>query len=164
MRAAPMKEFRFDRTDAWREGKWLDLWSVVHFLSGVSMGLVLYMLHFGAHESLVLAFVLLVSYELWEAMVDIQETPTNRIMDVVVGMVSFYPTFAFLAPILTGAAFGEMFAGVLAVNILLAALGWRASRKAAALERRLRARYERGKARAQARLARLRRKMARKRH
>jgi hypothetical protein len=87
---------RFERTDIWREGKYLDLWSAVHFLSGASLGLGFYFLRFlniGVTGSIVIVFLLLVAYELWEAMVRIAETPQNRVLDVVVGMVSFLPFF-----------------------------------------------------------------------
>lgn len=143
MHTMPKKRFRFRRTDAWREGKWLDLWSVVHLLSGFSTGFTLFVLNFGAQASTLLAFVLFVAYELWEAMVDIKEAPTNRFMDVVVGMVGFVPAFFLIAPVLPGARFWEAFAALLVVNIALATIGWIASQKAAELEKRLRARYER---------------------
>jgi hypothetical protein len=78
------RRFRFIRTDLWREGKWLDLWSVVHFLSGLSLGFGLSFFSFGALPSFLLTVILLIAYELWEAMVRIKEAPTNRVMDVVV--------------------------------------------------------------------------------
>ncbi len=143
MQTAQPKRFRFRRTDAWREGKWLDLWSVVHLLSGFSTGFCIFALGFDARASVALAFVLFVAYELWEAMVRIEEAPTNRFMDVVVGMLGFVPAFFSLAPALSGARFWGAFAALLIVNIVLAAIGWIASQKAAELEKRLRARYER---------------------
>ena len=132
---------KIERTDIWREGKWLDLWSVVHFLSGISIGFSLYLLNFGALASVVLALLLLISYEMWEAMVKIEETPANRFMDVVVGMVSFLPTFFILGPSLSRAPLFFVFGIVFIVNIVMSVFGWRASQKAAVLEKRLRARY-----------------------
>ena len=107
---------KFVRTDIWREGKWLDMWSVVHVLSGVSIGLGLYFLHLGAVASLALTFVSLVAYELWEAMVKIEEAPTNRSMDVVVGMVGFVPTFFLVAPTLSTLQYVLLFVGILIAN------------------------------------------------
>ena len=132
---------KFVRTDIWREGKWLDMWSVVHVLSGVSIGLGLYFLHLGAVASLALTFVSLVAYELWEAMVKIEEAPTNRCMDVVVGMVGFVPTFFLVAPILSTLQHVLLFVGILIANITMAAIGWHASQKAAELERRMYTRF-----------------------
>ena len=134
------RDGRFVRTDMWREGKWLDLWSVVHFLSGMSVGLGFFFLGFGALAASALAFVCFVAYEMWEKLMDIFETPQNRFMDVVVGMVSFLPTFFLLAPQFTRRELVLVFAVTFVVNVSLAVLGWRASQKAAVLEARLRAR------------------------
>src|SRR3990167_2881435 len=87
------RDGRFERSDIWREGKWIDLWSVVHLLSGMSFGLALGILGFGTAASIIVAPLSFVLYETWEAMVKIVETPQNRFMDVVVGMVSFAPVF-----------------------------------------------------------------------
>ena len=133
------RDGRLIRTDIWREGKWLDLWSVVHFLSGISLGLGLYFFKLGTISSIIIVFILLVAYEMWEAMVKIEETPQNRFMDVVVGMGSFVPTFLFLAPMLAGAYLILIFGLFLTFNIVLATFGWLESRKADELEKKLRA-------------------------
>ena len=149
---------RFERTDIWREGQWLDLWSVVHFLSGASFGLGFYFLHLGAVASVVIVFLLLVAYEMWEVIVKIEETPTNRLMDVVVGMVSFLPTFLLLDPHLYIEQVMVVFGVVLFTNITLSILGWHASKKAAQFEARVRERYEKRLAKILARRARHRHK------
>jgi len=143
----------FKRTDIWREGKWLDLWSVVHFLSGMSVAFGLTLFHFGSAASFIIALLLLVAYELWEALVKIEETPQNRFMDVVVGMVSFTPTFLYLVPALSGNAFFFVFAVILTINVVLSAFGWHASHKAALFEAKLRTEYEERRMRMLARRA-----------
>lgn len=135
------RQGRFVRTDIWREGEWLDLWSVVHFLSGVSIGLGLYFLNLGALASVLLTFVSLVGYEMWEALVKIKETPSNRCMDVVVGMTSFVPSFFFVAPALSDTLLILMFGLVLTANVVLSVFGWQASQKAAVLETVMRQKY-----------------------
>lgn len=127
----------FQRTDVWREGKWLDLWSVVHFLTGVSTAFGLFLSDFGTAASIVIALLAFTAYEFWEAIVKIEETPQNRFMDVVVGMVSFIPTFILLERVPEQYLILS-FGGVLTVNVVLAGIGWMASRKADELERRLR--------------------------
>lgn len=131
------RDGRFERSDIWREGKWLDLWSVVHVLSGVSAGLALKILDLGIEASVIIAFLVFVLYEMWEAMVKIEETPQNRFMDVVVGMASFIPTFLF-APLLSTTLFILALGLALTTNIVMATFGWLASRKAEEFERRLR--------------------------
>ena len=133
------RDGRFERSDIWREGKWLDLWSVVHLLSGMSFGLALGVLGLGTTASIVIAFLVFVLYETWEAMVRIVETPQNRFMDVVVGMMSFVPTFFFSQGLPT-TFFILVFGPTVTVNVVMATLGWLASRMAEALEQRLRLR------------------------
>ena len=132
---------RFVRTDIWSEGKWLDLWSVVHLLSGISIGLGLYFFNLGNTLTTLLVLVLLVLYEGWEMYVRIEEAPTNRFMDVVVGMVGFVPAFYFVAPLFSFSMLVLVFVFVLALNIALSVAGWRASLKAEQLKKRLHDRY-----------------------
>lgn len=145
----------FKRTDMWREGDWLDLWSVVHFLSGISIGLGLFYLHFGSLPAVVTTGIALVAYEMWEALEQIEETPANRTLDVVVGLSSFLPTYFLVAPRIAVGHFVALFAVVFLLNVGLSALGWSASRKAAVLEQSLRARYEQQRARIRRQRARL---------
>ncbi len=153
---------KFQRTDIWREGKWVDLWSVVHFLSGVSFGLGATFFKFGSVPTIIIVFILLVAYEMWEAMVKIHETPQNRFMDVVVGMVSFIPTF-FLAQGVSGPYFILGFSFVLALNVILATIGWLASRKAEEFEQKLRSEFMAQRERLKERRAQFRATMKRRR-
>ena len=156
------RDGRFVRTDIWREGKWVDLWSVVHLLSGVSTAFAIKWFGFGFAASAVIAFLLFVAYELWEAMVKIHETPQNRSMDVVAGMVSFVPTF-FLTQGLSGSSFILAFGLVLTANVVLATFGWLASRKAEEFEQKLRAEFMAQKERLKEQRVRLRTAMKRRR-
>ncbi len=153
----------FVRTDIWREGKWLDLWSVVHLLSGTCLALVIYLLRFEASAALIIATLLLVAYELWEAMVKIEEARTNRVMDVVVGLVSFVPTYFVLAPILSAEQIYAVFALVLTVNIVMSTFGWMASRKAAVFEENMRLEYRKERERVQRGIKRLKERRAKRR-
>mgnify|MGYP001575281865 CR=1 FL=1 len=155
------RDGRFVRTDIWREGKWVDLWSVVHLFSGASTAFALAWLGFGFSASTVIAFLLFVAYELWEAMVKIHETPQNRSMDVVAGMVSFVPVF-FIAQGLSGSTLILVFGIVLTANIVLATFGWLASRKADEFEQRLRSEFASQRARLRERRVRLKAAMKRR--
>lgn len=150
------RDGKIERDDIWREGKYIDLWSVVHLLTGVSFGLGMFFLKFGTAPSALIVFILLVAYELWEALVKIEETPQNRMMDVVLGMTSFIPTFFYLAPLLPQTDLIIPFASILAANVILAALGWFESKKASALEAKMRTEYELNRARMLARRDKLR--------
>lgn len=140
-------QMKFIRTDIWREGKWLDLWSVVHFLSGLSVALGLSVFGFGLWPTFIIATLLFIAYEMWEAMEKIEETPQNRFMDVVVGQVSFLTAHAIGIPSAWSKEYFMTFGALLVVNIGLAALGWHASQKAVELERRMLARLSERRAR-----------------
>src|SRR3989344_2584189 len=121
------------RTDIWREGRWFDLWSLVHCLSGITGGFLFRYLGLDNFSAYAISFLLLVLYEMFEALAKIEETPQNRTMDVVVGMASFIPAY-YLNPFLSLPAnviFGAVF---FAISLTLGAIGWRASKKAAAFE------------------------------
>jgi len=148
----------FVRTDIWREGKYLDLWSVPHFLSGVALALAMHFFGFAALPTYIIGFLLLVAYEMFEALVKIEETRMNRILDVVVGMVSFVPALS-LAPLLSDAQALAAFAVVGGTDAALSLLGWQASQKAAVLEAKVRAELEERKEKMQARGARFKEKM-----
>jgi hypothetical protein len=127
----------FVRSDMWAEGKWLDLWSVPHFLSGIVLAFCVYFFHFGVPASFVIAVLLLVAYEMFEVIAHIEETRTNRFMDVVVGMVSFTPTFLLASRVSTETQI-FIFILVLVIDGILSAIGWRESQKAARLEKQFR--------------------------
>lgn len=146
----------------WREGAWLDLWSVVHALSGISIGLGLYVLSLGMFASCMIVLLLLVSYEMWEMLVQIVETPANRCMDIVVGMAGFLSAFFIFAPRLSLPAFSISFGLVLAANVVMSVFGWRASQKAAALKKRMSAKYAARRVQLLERSARLRERFRRK--
>lgn len=123
----------FVRTDIWREGKYLDLWSVPHFLSGVSVALGLHILGFDFWAAFVIGFLLLVGYEMFEVIAKIEETKMNRTLDVVVGMMSFTPALL-LAPSFGFYEVAITFTLITTTDIILSIMGWHASQKAAVLE------------------------------
>ncbi len=133
----------FVRTDIWREGKWIDLWSVVHFLSGASLGFAIHFLGFDGLSAAVIALLLMIVYEFWEAAVKIKEYGSNRFADVIIGMASFSIAVFYIVPMTAGSReFYEISLSVFGINILLSVLGWKASVKAAAFERKLREKYK----------------------
>ena len=142
---------KFVRTDAWREGKWIDLWSVVHFLSGATMGFFPRYLGLNAFAAYSIAFLLMVSYEMFEALVKIEETPENRVMDVVTGMASFVPVY-YLNPLLSISTSIILCGISLTSSSMLSVIGWRASQKATAFEKKLRGEIERGRKKIETRL------------
>lgn len=127
----------FVRTDIWREGAYLDLWSVPHFLSGIVVGGALFFSGFAIRDASIIAFLLLVIYEMWEVMVQIEETRWNRVLDVVVGMTSCVSTLI-IAPHLDRNVAIPLFVAVGTADGVLSYFGWQASQKASVLETKLR--------------------------
>lgn len=140
------RDGKFIRTDIWREGKYLDLWSVPHFLSGMIVGFSLFFLGFAVNAAFTIAFLLLVAYEMFEVIAQIEETRWNRVLDVVVGMASFAPTFL-LAPYGREPYIVIVFIIIIVMDGVLSFFGWQASQKAATLEGKLRAEVMREKER-----------------
>lgn len=129
------------RTDIWREGEYLDLWSLPHFLSGALLACFVYLLHLSFFYAIVLAIVLLIAYEIFEVKVGIYETAWNRILDVVVGLISFIP----VTLIIHDWVFVNVFILGLCVgipNAVLSFLGWSASQKGLQLELKIKNEYE----------------------
>ena len=135
------KTGRLVRTDIWREGQWVDLWSVVHTLSGALVGFMLYVVPFTSFVSTITALVLFTAYEIFEIVADIEETRTNRFMDIVIGMVGFIFTYFYVAPHLSLTIMILVVGIILTTDVVLSIFGWVASHKATLLEEKIRSTY-----------------------
>ncbi len=136
-----LRNGRFVRTDIWREGTYLDLWSVPHFLSGMAVALGLALLGLELYAATVVAFFLLVLWEIFEYVAGIEEGRMNSMMDVVVGMTSFAPTFYWSMTVSWDTVL-LAFIAVFTVDLMISTVGWVATRKAYVLEHRLRMEFE----------------------
>jgi hypothetical protein len=84
---AAFSAFLRTHRDTWgREGAYLDLWSIPHFLVGVLLWLV--------SVDLIWVTVLAVTWELIESASRVHERPTNRVMDVVLAVAGWTITEA----------------------------------------------------------------------
>ena len=125
------------RTDIWREGEYVDLWSIPHFLSGVVTGLVAHFVGFEALPTFIIVFILLCAYEMFEALVKIEETKWNRTFDVIIGMAGFAPIYLFLPQYLSEVQLGASLGFLFVFNSILSWFGWYQSKKASTLEAKL---------------------------
>ena len=129
------------RKDIWREGEYLDLWSVPHFLSGALLACILYLLHLPFPITVALATILLIAYEIFEIKVGIEESNWNRRLDVVVGLTSFIP----LTIVISSWSFFEVFILGLFLGIIdgvISGFGWYMSRKGVLFEQKVHSEYE----------------------
>jgi len=73
----------------WKEGKYVDLWSINHVLSGVVLGAILGNFNAPFGWSLLLAIALFVGWEVVEVLIGIKEHMPNMVMDVVCDLAGF---------------------------------------------------------------------------
>ncbi len=73
----------------WVKKKYLDCWSINHFLSGCILAAISSIIQLSLLKSAVIVLVLLIFYELFEISRKIREPIINRTFDVIVGMFGF---------------------------------------------------------------------------
>lgn len=135
------REGRFIRTDAWKkEGRYIDLWSVVHVLSGIALGFYPRYFGFSILATFVIVTLILIMYEMFEVIVKIEEYPTNRVTDVLFGLVGFAPVY--FADQYLGSTASIFLCGIATTIVtVVSIIGWASSYKASVLEGTMRAKF-----------------------
>ena len=118
------------RTISWSfaEGRFFDLWMVVHFLTGVTGGLS------NVHFELTIPWLvaigvgMMILWEGLEILAGVRESAENRLIDVFVGVAGIGVALG-LAALLTPDAERLAFLIVLGLNVAGGVLGWLASRR-----------------------------------
>ncbi len=75
--------------DIWKHGKYLDTWSLVHFLSGVLIADGLYGMGYSFLASLLISVVAITIWEIYEWVTGIIEPGANVLVDLLVGGAGF---------------------------------------------------------------------------
>jgi hypothetical protein len=83
----------------WSHGKYLDYWSLIHFLTGFILGIGAFFVSEERFLSLVLIFILLIIYEILETKTGVSENIENIALDVIVGSAGG-ATALFLLPLM----------------------------------------------------------------
>jgi hypothetical protein len=113
-------------SQSWNEGKYLDFWSIVHFLSGALMGLVGFLTPFSFIDTFIIAVTLMVMYELWEVYISIGEHIANCVTDVFIGALGFMLSY-YVAVLYLSAMEALSVASTLVLFLaIFATVGWRA--------------------------------------
>ncbi len=73
----------------WREGPYVDFWSVNHFLAGTVLAGLFYFLKQDVYVAIITSFILMVLWEVFERYRGIVESLGNRVFDVITGLVGF---------------------------------------------------------------------------
>ena len=110
------------------EGRYFDLWMVVHFLVGVSGGFSNVLFGLDTLAVFGVGIAIMVLWEIGEYVAGIREGPMNRVLDVAVG------TAGVALALLTASPFGlGVQRALFGLSLLLvlggSALGWRAYRR-----------------------------------
>ncbi len=74
----------------WKEGKYADLWSVNHVLTGVIMGGLFFEIGLSFHNTLWISLALFVAWEIFEIKSDIKEHLLNLLMDVLFDLAGLF--------------------------------------------------------------------------
>lgn len=82
-----------DWPDLWRDRKYVDLWSAVHFTAGVNIGLLLVFPDVSFIWSVTICLILLIFWEIVEINVGIYELWQNRVVDIIIGLAGFFPAY-----------------------------------------------------------------------
>lgn len=72
---------------SWREGRFFDLWMLAHFASGVAGGFSNVFFGLSALAVYVLATLIMTLWEAGEYVLGVRESWSNRVLDVVVGLI-----------------------------------------------------------------------------
>lgn len=75
--------------DIWKHGRYVDLWSLVHVLTGALLAIGCYGLGYGFWTATTLSFALLIAWELFEWAIRIIEPSMNVAVDIAVGILGF---------------------------------------------------------------------------
>ncbi len=70
----------------WNEGRYFDLWMLVHFLSGAAGGFVNVFFGLTTLQVVLLGLAMMVAWEVGELSIGVFESPLNRSIDVGVGV------------------------------------------------------------------------------
>jgi len=73
----------------WKNGKYVDLWSVVHFVAGMVLWYSVAFTGFSFFSCFIFAFILMVLWEFCEWLCKIQESIYNKITDIIIGLIGF---------------------------------------------------------------------------
>ena len=90
--------FKFD---IWQDGRYLDVWSVVHTISGFLVGGFLIILGVSFWSGLGIATILFIIWEVYEVLIGNIETLSNRIVDVIIAVIGYLIAWAFYGQVKT---------------------------------------------------------------
>lgn len=117
-----------DVSDGWAEGRYMDMWMLVHFLSGAVGGFSNVFFNLSTLTVSLIGLVVMIAWEIFERVRGIREASINRAIDVAVGMAGLWLAVLvarFVEPVVEYWLFGVTWA----VALVLMAMGLRAYKR-----------------------------------
>jgi hypothetical protein len=113
---------------SWREGRFFDLWMLVHFASGVAGALGNVFFGLGTMGVYITATVMMTLWEIGEYFMGVRESMSNRLLDIAVGLAGVQLALWIAAPL---SHRGRVIAFIVGFGIalLLSGRGWFAFRR-----------------------------------
>jgi len=85
---------KIDNANLWKEGKYIDLWTIPHILAGVVLCGFFNLFGIEFYLNLILSTLIMIGWEFFELYVlDVHEYITNKVTDVVTGVIGFFFTY-----------------------------------------------------------------------
>lgn len=115
------------KKDLWAEGKWIDFWTINHFLSGVVLGIAFYFFEVSLLWSFILTTFIFITWEIVEYVLK-WEKMTNQASDFLANYLG-YITFIFFYYALEKPFNSKVEIAIVTVFILLEIWGFYAYRR-----------------------------------
>ncbi len=88
---------RLDHAKLWGEGRYIDLWTIPHILAGVLLCGFLYWFGVTFWLNITISSILIIGWEFFEFhFLGVHEHFTNSLMDIIVALIGFGITYAFI--------------------------------------------------------------------
>ncbi len=113
---------------SWQEGRYWDLWMIVHGLTGTIAACVLAWFALPAMYAYPLILLVLTGWEIGEMAFGIKEELENWVLDIVFGMLGFWFVYEKVLPGMSPIEIAGVGGVLLFFNTFFAFMGWRAYR------------------------------------
>lgn len=81
----------------WKEGRIIDIWSLVQLIGGIFLGSILFNFGLSLTNAVLLAFIITLSWEVYELATKRYEAPLNKLLDLFTGVLGVYLTYYLLS-------------------------------------------------------------------
>lgn len=112
----------------WKKS-YVDLWSSVHFLSGVLIGFVLIYFKIDLLDSLIVVIAAAVAWEFFEIIIGVAENLANQAIDVLAVVLGYYFALWLIPSLLGNSFYWYLFGGLAFLTLIMNILGWRDYRR-----------------------------------